>query len=700
MRIDNVMGTKNTIAFHLVVPNLFFFLFISLKIHGQSTDIIMPRYNNSPGFELTVTTCEANFYDSGGSSENYRYGNNAIITICPENPNERINIDFTNYDLQASHVLQIYDGLDTTASTLGSISNALSGTAFFRASYGNATGCLTLTFITSSTFAEPNDNTSYSGWRALVFCTPPIIDIGNPEDLVLNDDISGDGTELFNLQRNTNTILNTQNPEDFTVTYHLSLIQAESGINPLDLLFGNTSNPQTIYARLENRHTGEFATTSFRLVLNEIPSLPPIQTIYVCDTDLDGTIVANLDETEPLILEDNANLAVTFFADMDNVLENENPLTDNQIQFAQTENTIYYRLTDVQTGAFAVGSQQFNLISPPLNRGFNDIEVCRDLNAEAVIDLAALSQNEITDIDSFAISYHESLIDAENEDNKLPPIFIFDKEITVYVRINGFESCVFIKSFQLKPTSIIKSGMVESYTICQFKDGSNTGPVVINSGLNANDFDFQWFLEDTPLDGETSPMLSVLEPGTYKLAITNSLSGCGYTLETSVRLAEVPDNVELKIEAKPFSNRNKITATVNGDGPYTYELSGLESNTTGVFFNVPAGPHSITAINSNGCSSVTERLFIIGYPKFFTPNQDFHNDNWNIQINPGINIQSLRIFNRYGRLMAELKGDSVAVGWDGLTNGTPMPADTYWFQVDFTYNQENYTNSGYFALMR
>jgi gliding motility-associated-like protein len=53
------------------------------------------------------------------------------------------------------------------------------------------------------------------------------------------------------------------------------------------------------------------------------------------------------------------------------------------------------------------------------------------------------------------------------------------------------------------------------------------------------------------------------------------------------------------------------------------------------------------------------------------------------------------IFDRYGRLLAQITPGGL--GWDGTYNGTPMPADDYWFRVKL---EDGRMFTGHFSLMR
>ncbi|GEL12212.1 gliding motility-associated C-terminal domain-containing protein [Flavobacterium glycines] len=66
------------------------------------------------------------------------------------------------------------------------------------------------------------------------------------------------------------------------------------------------------------------------------------------------------------------------------------------------------------------------------------------------------------------------------------------------------------------------------------------------------------------------------------------------------------------------------------------------------------------------------------FPKFFTPNNDGYNDSWTIDfayLKPNTGI---KIFDRYGKFIKELRTNS---SWDGTYLGNQEPASDYWFIV-------------------
>nr|WP_315170074.1 T9SS type B sorting domain-containing protein [uncultured Flavobacterium sp.] len=88
-------------------------------------------------------------------------------------------------------------------------------------------------------------------------------------------------------------------------------------------------------------------------------------------------------------------------------------------------------------------------------------------------------------------------------------------------------------------------------------------------------------------------------------------------------------------------------------------------------------PILITILDATNdeCINLVDEL---PYPKFFTPNNDGFNDTWTIDFNYLEPNSSIRIFDRYGKLVKELRNND---SWDGTYLGHILPATDYWFTV-------------------
>jgi gliding motility-associated-like protein len=76
-------------------------------------------------------------------------------------------------------------------------------------------------------------------------------------------------------------------------------------------------------------------------------------------------------------------------------------------------------------------------------------------------------------------------------------------------------------------------------------------------------------------------------------------------------------------------------------------------------------------------------------PNTFSPNGDGVNDYFYPRGTGLYNIQSMRVFNRWGQLVFQRQNfaaNSETMGWDGTFNGHPAPSDAYVYIVEVICN--------------
>ncbi len=109
------------------------------------------------------------------------------------------------------------------------------------------------------------------------------------------------GTEAFTLSDNTASILGTQDPDDFEVLYFDSQANADAETFALNVSsYNNTANPQTIYARIQNKaNTSCYAVTDFELILLPVPNIELQDEAMVClNTGASVTITAGTNDPQ------------------------------------------------------------------------------------------------------------------------------------------------------------------------------------------------------------------------------------------------------------------------------------------------------------------------------------------------------------------------------------------------------------------
>ncbi|OIQ28190.1 MAG: hypothetical protein BM564_10725, partial [Bacteroidetes bacterium MedPE-SWsnd-G2] len=150
-----------------------------------------------------------------------------------------------------------------------------------------------------------------------------------PEDMVDCDRTGDDGAELFNLDIQTPIIMGVQDPAEFTLTYHTSQADAETNSNAIVAPYENISNPQTIWARVENNvNTLCFEYISFDLIVNPLPTIFAPTALEVCYDITDDITDFTLSDKTSEILGGQTNINVSFHETQLDAEDNLSPLAE------------------------------------------------------------------------------------------------------------------------------------------------------------------------------------------------------------------------------------------------------------------------------------------------------------------------------------------------------------------------------------
>jgi len=92
--------------------------------------------------------------------------------------------------------------------------------------------------------------------------------------------------------------------------------------------------------------------------------------------------------------------------------------------------------------------------------------------------------------------------------------------------------------------------------------------------------------------------------------------------------------------------------------------------------------------------------YIVSAPNVFTPNNDGVNDLFNIHLEGFVQLNWVKIYNRYGQLV--YMATSPITVWDGTVKGKPVPSGTYYwlFDGEDTYYHKKVIKSGSIAVIR
>jgi len=215
---------------------------------------------------------------------------------------------------------------------------------------------------------------------------------------------------------------------------------------------------------------------------------------------------------------------------------------------------------------------------------------------------------------------------------------------------------------------------------------------------------FNW-LRVTEINEEvisTERNVIISEGGNYRLEVIDEIiieGGeiiCEGQFDFEVNTSELA--TILGIDILNQSINSQIIINVEGNGDYEFSLGNPDGpyQDSNIFNNVNLLNAIVFVRDRNGCGVVQRRFGQrLGFPTFFTPNQDGINDFWQIRgiVIDGETITQIQIFDRFGKQISDF--DPFSRGWDGTYLGNQLPSGGYWYRA-FTQSDVEFT--GFFAL--
>jgi gliding motility-associated-like protein len=201
-------------------------------------------------------------------------------------------------------------------------------------------------------------------------------------------------------------------------------------------------------------------------------------------------------------------------------------------------------------------------------------------------------------------------------------------------------------------------------------------------------------LSEMILLAETENTFGDLPAGQYRVYLFHS-NGCSNTTEFTI-----DPYAPLTLTAEK-TGPDELTAMASGGyGGYEYFFQGQPQGTDNVYRTNVSGNVEVRVVDRNGCVAVVMIPFeftgMLELPNFFTPDGNGENDLWMIGGRDFFPYIEIKIYDRYGRVVAIL--DQVT-NWDGTYEGKELPSGDYWYVV----NQNDARNTrfvGHFTLYR
>ncbi|MBL4667132.1 MAG: hypothetical protein JKY04_07130, partial [Sneathiella sp.] len=361
------------------------------------------------------------------------------------------------------------------------------------------------------------------------------------QDLIICDD---DGFAVFDLTERAVDIYGTQDPLDYVLTYYLTQLDAEGGINSIGNpeVFPNTSNPQTIWVRLEDNITGCEQIGSFDLVVELLPTFIVVTPFEQCDDEiLDGFTEFDLNSQNDTITGGDDSLGVTYYPSQGDADAASNPLVLSYTNSINPE-TIYVRIESSITGCYDTFAMELIVIDPPTIFQPDPLEVCdvdNDGFGEFILTDADLEVTGGVPIGILQVSYHISLEDAQNGDEPILDIPYLNIEAylqMVYVRL--FDQSTGCYSITTLDLVVLDSPQIVQPTDLELCDANGDGievfdltlaePELLN-GLDPDLYTITYYVDAAllvPIGNPAAYSNLPLSPQTIFIVVEDIANGC------------------------------------------------------------------------------------------------------------------------------------------------------------------------------
>lgn len=421
----------------------------------------------------------------------------------------------------------------------------------------------------------------------------PINDIS---DYTLCDDLSGDGTEIFDLTTKNVEVINNIPFTNYSFSYHLSDADARNNINSVSGSIPNTTNPQTIYVRVQDLDSGCYGFTSFNLVVNPIPNITTPTDLEICDSDTvpDGYTVIDLTQKDNEITGGNSNLIVSYHYSAIDATNGANPIPVPYINTNTPVDVVFVRIVDSQTGCVNTTSLTVNITTSPIvNMNTQYLDACdTDHDGNANFDLTQVINDILMGLTGVTVTFHETLPDAQTGSNPVADETNYQYQNaviepgsgTLYVRIvDDVTGCASLVPLEVHTNLLLTGTDTGDFALCDTNDDEND---TLEFNLNtvalfiANELPnivVTFYETENDRDTDTNPLDSNIlyaatSPTTLYIKIDDVGSGCSEFSEITLLI----NPVLLFNPANPLPY-----CDTDDDGFVSIDLASLDDTVTG-----------------------------------------------------------------------------------------------------------------------
>lgn len=415
-----------------------------------------------------------------------------------------------------------------------------------------------------------------------------------------------------------------------------------------------------------------------------------------CDFDQNDIATYDLFEAEDDVITSSIEFITDFYLTQIDAEQDMNAVS-NATSFENTSvmQTVYARVEN-EFGCFSIAEVTLDISNnsisiPPFN-------ACDDFPIDGFsnFDLNQLrSEIELLVPVGSTILFFPTENDLFDETNQIDGNYrnIIQDSETIYVLILDGTDCFATSTVVL--AILFTPELLEDETI-KYCDNTYPETIVIEAGIltgQPEDFTYEWLLNGSPTLFHTES-ININETGIYTVIITHP-NGCTATRNITIESSDIA--VIEGVSVIGIAPNNSVTISISGISIYEYALDNGLYQDSNEFTNISAGEHLVSIRDKNGCGTTEDIISVLGFPTYFTPNDDNFHDTWK-PLGVDVRYRSsmiIHIFNRHGKLIKQVNPNGL--GWNGTLNGEKLSVDDYWYVVTFSDGKEY---RGHFALVR
>ncbi len=191
-------------------------------------------------------------------------------------------------------------------------------------------------------------------------------------DIVVCDDASNDGIEVFDLTPKVSEVEAALPSSTYSITFHTSQSDAINDLNATTSVTSTTAI-QPIFYNAQDTTSGCIYIGSFNLVINPFPTITDPTPLSVCSNG-GGSVDISVKDDE--ITLSNTSYAVTYHFSATDAQTGDNLIPQPYTPENPTE-TVFVRVVDITTGCFTTTTLDIEVnTNPPINPEVVQLDAC------------------------------------------------------------------------------------------------------------------------------------------------------------------------------------------------------------------------------------------------------------------------------------------------------------------------------------